>query len=127
MPVVDLDWGGHSVLAAPNTYTLGRIAQNGVEYERHHGNVDIPWSWLSQQLGDFNCNGTVEGADLTLLLNNWAKPIPATTIPGWTGIPQPTAPAIDGDELTALLSHWAQHTPGAGAGASTLCPSLLPS
>ena len=75
--------------------------------------------------GDFNCNGTVEGADLTLLLNNWAKPIPATTIPGWTGNPQPTAPAIDGDELTALLSHWAQHIPGTGAGAAVPEPTSV--
>lgn len=64
--------------------------------------------------GDFNCNGSVENADLTLLLNNWAQP--ATPVPaGWTGIPQPTDPSIDNDELTALLNGWGQ-TVGTGSG-----------
>jgi hypothetical protein len=64
--------------------------------------------------GDFNGNNAVENADLTLLLNNWAQP--ATPVPaGWTGTPQPTAPAIDNDELTALLNNWGQTLPGSGS------------
>jgi PEP-CTERM motif len=68
--------------------------------------------------GDFNGNGAVENADLTLLLNNWAKP--STPVPaGWIGTPQPTAPAIDNDELTALLNNWGKSV---GAGASSPVP-----
>jgi hypothetical protein len=63
--------------------------------------------------GDFNCSGAVENADLTLLLNNWAAEVPPTP-EGWTGIPQPTAPAIDNDELTALLNNWGASLPGNG-------------
>lgn len=54
--------------------------------------------------GDFNSSGGVENADLTLLLNNWAKAVPPTPA-GWTGSPI-TAPAVDNDELTALLNNW---------------------
>lgn len=63
--------------------------------------------------GDFNGNNAVENADLTLLLNNWAKPVPPTP-DGWIGTP-PTAPAIDNDELTLLLNNWGQ-TVGGGSG-----------
>jgi PEP-CTERM motif len=63
--------------------------------------------------GDFDCSGGVENGDLTLLLNNWAQP--ASPVPaGWTGVPQPTDPAIDNDELTALLNGWGQ-TVGTGS------------
>lgn len=62
-------------------------------------------------LGDFSGNGSVENADLTLLLNNWAGP--ASPVPaGWIGTPQPTAPAIDNDELTALLNNWGNSSGG---------------
>lgn len=54
--------------------------------------------------GDFNNNGSVENADLTLLLNNWGKAIPPVP-PGWTG-DQPIGPAIDNGELTSLLNNW---------------------
>lgn len=60
--------------------------------------------------GDFNSNGAVENADLTLLLNNWAGPVPPTPA-GWTGTPL-TSPAVDNDELTALLNNWGQSTGG---------------
>lgn len=63
--------------------------------------------------GDFNCGGAVENADLTLLLNNWAKAVPPVPA-GWIGSPQPTGPAIDNDELTALLNNWGQ-TAGGGS------------
>lgn len=63
--------------------------------------------------GDFNNNGAVENADLTLLLNNWASPVPPVPT-GWTGTPQPTGPAVDNDELTALLNNWGA-TVGGGA------------
>lgn len=65
-------------------------------------------------VGDFSCNGAVENADLTLLLNNWAQP--SSPVPaGWIGTPQPTAPSIDNDELTALLNGWGQSV-GGGSG-----------
>jgi PEP-CTERM motif len=60
--------------------------------------------------GDFSCNGSVENADLTLLLNNWAATVPPTPN-GWLG-PAPTAPAVDNDELTALLNTWGQTSGG---------------
>lgn len=63
--------------------------------------------------GDFNNNGAVENADLTLLLNNWAATVPPTPA-GWVGGPL-TAPAVDNDELTALLNNWGA-TAGSGAG-----------
>lgn len=70
--------------------------------------------------GDFNGNGPVENADLTLLLNNWAQP--SSPVPaGWVGIPQPTAPSIDNDELTALLNGWGQSV-GSGSQSSTAIP-----
>jgi hypothetical protein len=73
--------------------------------------------------GDFSCNGAVENADLTLLLNNWAQP--ASPVPaGWTGNPQPTAPAIDNDELTALLNNWGKSV-GSGSGANVPEPAAL--
>lgn len=65
--------------------------------------------------GDFNGNGAVENADLTLLLNNWSQPVPPTP-PGWIGTPL-TAPAVNNDELTALLNNWGR---AAGHGGSTV-------
>ena len=66
--------GGHPVLSGANAYTLGRIAQNGTNYNNYTLYIRTPGVSACTQQGDFNCNGTVEGADLTLLLNNWAKP-----------------------------------------------------
>lgn len=63
--------------------------------------------------GDFNCNGAVENADLTLLLNNWAQAVPPVPA-GWIGSPPPTGPAIDNDELTALLNNWGNIAGGGG-------------
>jgi formylglycine-generating enzyme len=74
--------------------------------------------------GDYNGNGAVENADLTLLLTNWSHPVPPVPA-GWIGSPQPTAPAIDNDELTPLLTHWGQHIPGAGAGAAVPEPTSI--
>jgi hypothetical protein len=62
--------------------------------------------------GDFDGSHSVANGDLTLLLDNWGKPVPSVPT-GWTGF-QPTAPAIGNDELTALLDHWGQ-TGGAGS------------
>lgn len=67
--------------------------------------------------GDFNGNGTVENADLTLLLNNWGQAVPPVPA-GWVG-DQPTGDAIDNSELTALLNNWGS---SAGAAASTAVP-----
>lgn len=75
-----------------------------------------PFSEVECIEGDFNCGGAVENADLTLLLNNWAQPVPPVPA-GWIGSPQPTVPAIDNDELTALLNNWGNV---AGAGAASL-------
>jgi Lamin Tail Domain len=76
----------------------------------------VPGSTAPVVEGDFNQNGTVENADLTLLLNNWAHP--ATPVPnGWVGHPQPTDPAIDNDELTALLNNWGKSL-GTGTGST---------
>lgn len=73
--------------------------------------------------GDFSCNNSVENADLTLLLNNWAQP--ASPVPaGWEGVPQPTAPSIDNDELTALLNNWGTSI-GGGSGANVPEPCSL--
>ena len=36
-----LDWGGHMVLGPPNTYTQGRIAQNGTNYNNINGSLTI--------------------------------------------------------------------------------------
>jgi hypothetical protein len=110
-----LEWGDHQVLSGANAYTLGRIAQNDVNTNGITGYILITdGDGFCIQPGDFNCNGAVENADLTLLLNSWTKAVPP--IPdGWIGTPQPTGPAIDNDELTALLTHWGQHTPGAGS------------
>lgn len=69
--------------------------------------------------GDFNTSGAVENADLTLLLNNWANPVPPTPA-GWTGTPL-TSPAVDNDELTALLNHW-----GTSAGAGSVRMGAVP-
>jgi hypothetical protein len=113
-----LDWGGHTVLSGPNAYTQARIAQNGVNYNGITGSLTIPTPPLCTLEGDFSCNGAVENADLTLLLNNWTKPVPPVP-DGWIGIPQPTGPAVDNDELTALLNNWGQHVPGAGSGAGS--------
>jgi hypothetical protein len=115
-----LDWGNHTALTGANAYTTGRIAQNGTNFNSIIGTKTIGGGGCVQ-LGDFSCNGTVENADLTLLLTNWSKPVPPVPA-GWTGLPQPTSPAVDNDELTALLTHWAQHTPGAGAGAGAAVP-----
>lgn len=75
----------------------------------HDGRVTGPL------LGDFNNNGTVENADLTLLLNNWSAAVPPTPT-GWTGLPI-TAPAVDNDELTALLNNWGQSIGSGGQSA----------
>lgn len=64
--------------------------------------------------GDFSNNGAVENADLTLLLNNWAKAVPPIPA-GWLGGPI-TGPTVDNDELTALLNNWGQGNPGSGSG-----------
>lgn len=75
-------------------------------------------------VGDFSCNGAVENADLTLLLNNWAQP--AAPVPaGWTGIPQPTQPSIDNDELTALLNNWGKSL-GSGSAAENAATAPEP-
>lgn len=77
-------------------------------------NPDPALSEMTGLQGDFSGNNSVENADLTLLLNNWAQP--ATPVPaGWIGSPQPTDPAIDNDELTALLNNWGQSV-GSGSG-----------
>lgn len=69
--------------------------------------------------GDFNGNGAVENADLTLLLNNWAKPTSPTPT-GWVGEPL-TGPAVDNDELTALLNNWGKSV-GNGGGSLVNVP-----
>lgn len=70
--------------------------------------------------GDFDTSGAVENADLTLLLNNWAGPVPPTPA-GWTGIPI-TPPAVDNDELTALLNNWGAVLGRGSAGNSPTVP-----
>lgn len=69
--------------------------------------------------GDFDNSGAVENADLTLLLNNWAQPVPPVPA-GWVGSPL-TSPAVDNDELTALLNNW-----GTTAGAASREPTPEP-
>lgn len=69
--------------------------------------------------GDYNYNGTVENADLTLLLNNWGATVPPTPA-GWLGTPL-TAPAVDNEELTALLNNWGA-TIGAGSASTAAVP-----
>lgn len=64
-------------------------------------------------LGDFDNSGTVDNADLTLLLNNWSQ-LSSPTPAGWSGVP-PTGPAVDSDELTLLLNNWGKQS---GGGAS---------
>ena len=97
-----LDWGGHTVLSGPNAYTQARIAQNGVNYDGITGSLTIPTPPACTLVGDFNCNGIVENADLTLLLNNWSSAVPPVPS-GWIGNPQPTGPTVDNDELTAII------------------------
>lgn len=72
--------------------------------------------------GDYNNSGTVENADLTLLLNNWAASVPPTPA-GWSGAPL-TAPAVDNDELTALLNNWGTSI-GTGSVASEVVPEPI--
>jgi hypothetical protein len=54
--------------------------------------------------GDFNGDGRVDGADLSLLLANWGSTTPPVPS-GWNGT-APTTPAIDADELSRLLATW---------------------
>lgn len=64
--------------------------------------------------GDFNGDGTVDNADLNLLLANWgASSVPSEWVNGFE------AP-VDNDELNALLANW-----GAGAGDAVPEPSAL--
>ena len=65
--------------------------------------------------GDFNGDGFVDGADLSLLLGNWGSNVPPTPS-GWDGA-APTEPLIDASELSALLGTWGQGTPPSAAGA----------
>jgi trimeric autotransporter adhesin len=89
----------------------GQLFIGSVAYSTESGGCSLA--------GDFSCNGSVENADLTLLLNNWAKP--SSPVPaGWIGLPQPTAPAIDNDELTALLNHWGQSVGSGSTGGTTV-------
>lgn len=109
------------------TYAAGQMDDSVIESITGMGTgTDIVLMGLSSMTGlctlagDFSCNGSVENADLTLLLNNWAQP--ASPVPnGWTGIPQPTDPAIDNDELTALLNGWGM-TLGSGSGSASAVP-----
>lgn len=120
-----------NAIAAPpvSNYDLLGAAQNifdlnaddvidGLDLETFNTHFLAPTCTLA---GDFSCNGAVENADLTLLLNNWAQP--ASPVPaGWTGNPQPTAPAIDNDELTALLNNWGNSI-GSGSGTNVPEPA----
>lgn len=74
--------------------------------------------------GDFDSDGAVHNGDLTLLLNNWAQPVPPIPA-GWSGMPH-SAPAIDNDELTCLLNNWSM-TVGGGAGTQEGSPLPEPS
>lgn len=73
--------------------------------------------------GDYNKNGKVENADLTLLLNNWAATVPPTPA-GWIGTPL-TAPAVDNDELTALLNNWGTTASNVGNAIATPEPGSV--
>jgi PEP-CTERM motif len=103
---------GDGLLSDFNLYYLGMLTNQDaglVDLEVEYVRVVLPgqagWD------GDFNGNNSVENADLTLLLNNWAQPVPPVPA-GWVGQPQPTGPAIDNDELTALLNNWGKSQGG---------------
>jgi hypothetical protein len=76
-------------------------------------NVKVFKPTASTQAGDFNGDGRVDGADLSLLLANWGSTVPPNPS-GWTG-DLPTATGIDADELSRLLANW-------GFGTSTSIP-----
>lgn len=117
-----------SLGAAPGASLTGEITAFGVYVEgaagtRRFDTFEInatPLAAACSIAGDFNCNGSVENADLTLLLNNWAAAVPPTPA-GWDG-PAPTAPAIDNDELTSMLNTWGQTQ---GTGSSVPEPSAM--
>lgn len=96
------------------------VDNDGTQNQEHTGIDNVVLAVSSSRLaGDFSDNGSVENADLTLLLNNWAKTVPPTPA-GWNG-PPPTAPAVDNDELTALLNNW-----GKTAGVGSVTAGLVP-
>jgi len=103
-PRASFSMGDRAVLpGTAQAYTSSRIAQNGVNYD---GLVLIGEMGPNCFEGDFNCDGRGGNPDLTLLLDNWGKPVPPTPA-GWIGIP-PTAPAVGNDELTLLLDSWGE-------------------
>jgi serralysin len=68
--------------------------------------------------GDYNGDGAVNNADLTLLLNSWGESVPPPPT-GWVGSPL-TSPLVNNDELTALLNHWSQVGSGSFTTAGTV-------
>lgn len=98
-------------------YPSGTTATNSpTNFAGQAGQLQPPPTTID---GDFSGNGSVENADLTLLLNNWAAQVPPVP-DGWIGTPQPTMPAVDNDELTVLLNNWgATVDDGIGSGLAT--------
>ncbi len=63
--------------------------------------LQFTYDLAAQLAGDYNGNGTVEQADLDLVLNNWGT---SGTPNGWVG-GGPTG-VVDQQELDAVLNHW---------------------
>lgn len=95
---------------SPGQYEIWVDQQSGSDFSSQ--GYALAW-WTDSVLeGDFDGDGIVGNGDLTLLLNNWAHPVPPMP-QGWIGQPL-TAPAVDNDEQTALLNNWGQSN-GAGS------------
>ncbi|MEO1498721.1 MAG: PEP-CTERM sorting domain-containing protein [Planctomycetota bacterium] len=109
---VTIDFGG----AADFTYKA-RVAQAGAATFFPVGDPQGTLAGsvtLGGQEGDFNLDGSVDNADLNLLLNNWGA---ATVPPEWTGA---FTPNVNNDELNALLNNW-----GTGTSVSVPEPTSL--
>ncbi len=72
--------------------------------------------------GDFNGNGTVEQADLDLVLGNWGA---ATTPPTFVANTAGLSNGVDQDELDAVLGNWGDETGPSFAGFAVPEPGLL--
>lgn len=114
--ITDLSFAGSSNHLGDERSGLNELGQIAYRFALANGRQGIA-IWTMPLAGDFNTNGAVENADLTLLLNNWATSVPPTPA-GWIGTPL-TAPAVDNDELLALLNNWGAAT-GTGSTEATV-------
>ncbi|QDT67330.1 hypothetical protein MalM25_02270 [Planctomycetes bacterium MalM25] len=100
---LDLDMGGICGDVSADVGVSGLVAQTGVVGEMLTA-YGVAYEYCPIFNADFDFDGAVGDADLTLLLSNWGEPIPPVPS-GWIGA-QPTAPNVGDDELTVLLSTW---------------------